>query len=430
MPRFEYKAIDSNGKEVTSFIEAANTQEAISRIKEKGYYVLNLEEIEAEAYKITTPTEERAPFPKRRGLSKEISIPFLGIGTVKTQDLAVFTRQLATMINAGLPLVRSLNVLHEQLKAGPLKDIIKSLSDEVTSGGTLSDALSKHPKVFSPLYINMIKAGESGGVLEIVLERLAGFIEKNLEIIRRIKSALTYPALVVIFAAGVLVFMVGYLIPKFINLYESLGVGELPAITQMALGLSKVFQERWYVGLGFIAGIFLVYKLFYNLKKSRLLIDKLKLRIPIIGELLRKIEVTRFSRTLGTLISSGVPILQALRITRGVVKNSLISQAIGRVHDSIREGESIAGPLKASGVFPLMVVNIIDVGEETGTLDEMFVKVADIYDDEVNNTITALTSLLEPALIIIIGVIVLFIVISLFSPLVTLMTRIGSYGMS
>ncbi|HDM38042.1 MAG TPA: type II secretion system F family protein, partial [Candidatus Omnitrophica bacterium] len=252
MPRFEYKAIDSNGKEVTSFIEAANTQEAISRIKEKGYYVLNLEEIEAEAYKITTPAEERAPFPKRRGLNKEISIPFLGIGTVKTQDLAVFTRQLATMINAGLPLVRSLNVLHEQLKAGPLKDIIKSLSDEVTSGGTLSDALSKHPKVFSPLYINMIKAGESGGVLEIVLERLAGFIEKNLEIIRRIKSALTYPALVVIFAAGVLVFMVGYLIPKFINLYESLGVGELPAITQMVLGFSKIFQDRWYVGLGFI----------------------------------------------------------------------------------------------------------------------------------------------------------------------------------
>jgi len=274
----------------------------------------------------------------------------------------------------------------------------------------------------------MIKAGESGGVLEIILERLAGFIEKNLEIIRKIKSALTYPILVVIFAAGVLVFMVGYLIPKFIGIYESLEMGELPAITQMVLSLSKAFQDRWYVGLGFIVGIFLIYKLFYSLKRSRLLIDKLKLRLPIIGELLRKIEVTRFSRTLGTLISSGVPILQALRITRGIVKNSLISQAIGKVHDSIREGESIAGPLKASGVFPLMVVNMIDVGEETGSLDEMFVKVADIYDNEVDNTINALTSLLEPALIVTIGVIVLFIVISLFSPLVTLMTRIGSMG--
>jgi len=426
MPRFEYKAIDSNGKEVANFIEAANTQEAISKIKEKGYYILNLEKTGAGASEITTSTERREPLPKRGGLNKEITIPFLGIGTVKTQDLAVFTRQLATMISAGLPLVRSLNVLYEQLKAGPLRDIIKSLSDEVTSGGTLSDALSKYPKVFSPLYINMIKAGESGGVLEIILERLAGFIEKNLEIIRKIKSALTYPILVVIFAAGVLVFMVGYLIPKFIGIYESLEMGELPAITQMVLSLSKAFQDRWYVGLGFIVGIFLIYKLFYSLKRSRLLIDKLKLRLPIIGELLRKIEVTRFSRTLGTLISSGVPILQALRITRGIVKNSLISQAIGKVHNSIREGESIAGPLKASGVFPLMVVNMIDVGEETGTLDEMFVKVADIYDDEVNNTINALTSLLEPALIVTIGVIVLFIVISLFLPLVTLMTRIGS----
>lgn len=426
MPRFEYKAIDSKGKEITSFIEAANTQEAISKIKEKGYYVLNLEKTETETYEVATPVEERGSLPKRRGLSKEITIPFLGIGTVKTQDLAIFTRQLATMINAGLPLVRSLNVLYEQLKAGPLRDIIKSLSDEVTSGGTLSDALSRYPKVFSPLYVNMIKAGESGGVLEIVLERLAGFIEKNVEVVRKIKSALTYPALVVIFAAGVLVFMVGYLIPKFIGIYESLGMGNLPTITQMVLSLSRAFQERWYVGLGFIVGIFLVYKLFYSLKRSRLLIDKLKLRLPIIGELLRKIEVTRFSRTLGTLISSGVPILQALRITRGIVKNSLISQAIGKVHDSIREGESIAGPLKASGVFPLMVVNMIDVGEETGSLDEMFVKVADIYDNEVDNTINALTSLLEPALIVTIGVIVLFIVISLFSPLVTLMTRLGS----
>ena len=242
MPRFEYKAIDSNGKEVTSFIEAANTQEAISRIKEKGYYVLNLEKTETETYEVA-PVEEKSSPPKRRGLNKEITIPFLGIGTVKAQDLAVFTRQLATMINAGLPLVRSLNVLYEQLKAGPLRDIIKSLSDEVTSGGTLSDALSRYPKVFSPLYVNMIKAGESGGVLEIVLERLAGFIEKNVEVVRKIKSALTYPILVVIFAAGVLVFMVGYLIPKFIGIYESLEMGKLPVITQIVLGLSQAFQE-------------------------------------------------------------------------------------------------------------------------------------------------------------------------------------------
>jgi type IV pilus assembly protein PilC len=295
----------------------------------------------------------------------------------------------------------------------------------VTTGGSLSEALTKYPKVFSPLYINMVKAGEAGGVLEIVLERLSTFMEKNLELGRKIKAALTYPALVVLFAGGVLLFLTVYLIPQFMGIFETLDVGKLPTITAVTMSISNFFQNQWYIGIGALIGLFVFYKALLKNEKAKYLIDKGKLRLPIAGDLLRKIEVTRFSRTLGTLISSGVPILQALRITEGVVNNKVISDAIGKVHNSIREGESIASPLKASGVFPLMVVNMVDVGEETGSLDEMFVKVADIYDSEVDTTVDSLTSIIEPVLIITMGLIVGFIVVSMFLPLIKLMTSIG-----
>lgn len=425
MPRFEYKAIDSNGKEVSGSIEATNTQDAITKVKDKGYYPLQLVESEAKGPKeaVSAPTEK--PTAKKGGLGKDITIPFLGIGTVKFNDVTLFTRQLATLIEAGLPLVRSLNVLHDQLKLGPLKDVIRSLSSEVSSGGTLSEGLSKYPKIFSPLYINMIKAGEAGGVLEIVLERLAEFSEKSLALIRKVKSALAYPALVVVFASSVLIFLTVYIIPKFMAIFETMDVGEMPMITMLVLNFSKLFKEQWYIGVGLVVSILVLFKLLSRFKNSKIFLDGLKLRIPVMGELLRKIEVARFSRTLGTLISSGVPILQALRITRGTMNNKLISQALVRVHDSIKEGESIAGPLKASGVFPLMVVNMIDVGEETGSLDNMLMKVADIYESEVDTTINALTSVLEPFLIIGMGLVVGFIVIAMFLPLIKLMTSIG-----
>ncbi len=425
MLKFEYKAIDANGKEVSGIIEADSTQDAITKVKSKGYYPIELNEIEAERQAPISTKKKNKETKKRGSLNKEITIPFLGIGVVKSQDVAIFTRQLATMINAGLPLVRSLNVLCEQLRSGPLKDIIVSLLDEVTAGGSLSEALSKYPKVFSPLYINMVRAGESGGVLEIILERLANFIEKNLELIRKVKSALTYPALVVIFAGGVLIFLTVFLIPKFMGIFQTMEIGKLPAVTSFILNFSQLFQHKWYIGLGLLAILYFGYKAAIKSKKSRLFIDRIKLRLPIIGELLLKIEVTRFTRTLGTLISSGVPILQALRIVKGVVKNEVISRAIAQVHDSIREGESIARPLKASGVFPLMVVNMVDVGEETGSLDSMFMKVADIYDSEVDTTINSLTSIIEPILIITMGLMVGFIVIAMFLPLIKLMTTIG-----
>jgi type IV pilus assembly protein PilC len=433
LPNFEYKAIDSNGKEKSGIVEADDNQDAISKVKDKGLYPTEINQTEEETKKpskATSTSEEKTKSKKKkskkkRSLNQEIRIPFLGIGTVGLQDTAVFTRQLATMINAGLPLVRSLNVLQEQLNAGPLKNIVASLSEEVTTGGSLSEALTKYPKVFSPLYINMVKAGEAGGVLEIVLERLSTFMEKNLELGRKIKAALTYPALVVLFAGGVLLFLTVYLIPQFMGIFETLDVGKLPTITAVTMSISNFFQNQWYIGIGALIGLFVFYKALLKNEKAKYLIDKGKLRLPIAGDLLRKIEVTRFSRTLGTLISSGVPILQALRITEGVVNNKVISDAIGKVHNSIREGESIASPLKASGVFPLMVVNMVDVGEETGSLDEMFVKVADIYDSEVDTTVDSLTSIIEPVLIITMGLIVGFIVVSMFLPLIKLMTSIG-----
>lgn len=425
MPRFKYKAIDPNSEEISGIIEADSVQDAITKVKSKGYYLIELNETEVEEQLPVLTEEKRKEIKKSKRINKAIIIPFLGIGTVKSQDVAVFTRQLATMINAGLPLVRSLNVLREQLQSGPLRDIIVSLSDEITTGGSLSEALSKYPKVFSPLYVNMIRAGESGGVLEVILERLANFIEKNLELIRKIKSALTYPVLVVIFAGGVLIFLTVYLIPQFMGIFETMEIGKMPAITSFVLNFSQLFQHKWYIGLGVLTILYFGYKAAVKVKKSRLFIDRMKLHLPIAGELMRKIEVTRFARTLGTLISSGVPILQALRTTKGIVKNEVIAEAISQVHNSIREGESIAGPLKTSGVFPPMVVNMIDVGEETGSLDSMFMKVADIYDSEVDTTINALTSIIEPILIITMGFIVGFIVIAMFLPLIKLMTSIG-----
>ncbi len=426
MPRFEYKAIDPNGREISGVVEAGTTQEAISKIKNKGFYPTQINEAKKEQAQESpgvVPVVSHAA-PKKSGLNAELCIPFLGIGVVKSDDIAIFTRQLATLIEAGLPLVRSLNVLHDQLKAGPLKDIISNLSKDVSSGGTLSESLAKYPKVFNHLYVNMIKAGEAGGILELVLERLAEFQEKSMALTQKVKAALTYPALVVVFSAGVLLFLTTYIIPKFMGIFENMGVGEMPGITKFVMTMSSLMKERWYIGVGLVVLAIIGFKVLNSFNNSKFFIDKFKLRVPVAGELTKKIEVSRFSRTLGTLISSGVPILQALRITRGTMSNEVMRRALRRVHDSIREGESIAGPLKASGAFPPMVVNMIDVGEETGSLDTMLNKIADIYDTDVDSTVDALTSIIEPFLIVSMGIVVGFLVISMFLPLFKLMSSI------
>lgn len=422
MPIFTYKAIDKFGKEITSEIEVASYDEAIKKLRSLGYFPT---QIIAKKAKKKGGGEAAMPAPAEAGLQMEIRIPFLGIGTVKPVQITVFTRQLATLIGAGLPLVRSLNILRDQMKQGPLRAVINSLAQQVEAGGTFSDSLLKHPKIFSNLFVNTVKAGEAGGVLEIVLTRLAEFNEKSQKLHARIRAALVYPILVITIAVAVLTFLIIFVVPKFMELFEEIGT-ELPLPTLVLLRISDFMQHRWIVGLLFIVGMITVYNFLTKLPAIRYLIDKMKLKLPVLGVLIQKVAIARFSRTLGTLISSGVPILQALMITKDTAGNEVISRSLGRVHDSIREGESIAAPLAKTRIFPLMVVNMINVGEETGSLDQMLNRIANTYDDEVDATVSALTSLLEPVLIVFMGLIVGAIVISMFLPLVKLLTTLSA----
>ena len=423
MKTYQYRAVDKVGTKKEGFIEANSTSDAVNLIKNLGYYPTHI----TEAKKLPKKGIKGTTFTKKgEGISSHyVKIPFLGIGTVKGRETVLFTRQLATMVDADLPLVRSLFVLRNQLKPCAMRDVIDRLAKDVESGSTLSESMARFPRAFSRLYINMIKAGEAGGVLEVILERLADFMEKSQRQAARIRAALAYPAFVVLVAVGVLMFLVTFIVPSFMEIYKDLKT-ELPVLTLMLLNISNIMKKYWLIALGIIVGLFFVFNLVAHGRRTKIFIDGMKLKLPILGSLIRKISVARFSRTLGTLIASGVPILQALDITRDTAGNDVISRAINKVHDSIREGESIAGPLEASGAFPLMVVNMIDVGEETGSLDSMLNKIADNFDNEIDTTIGALTSMLEPLLIVFMGGIVAFIVIAMFLPLISLMTALSA----
>jgi type IV pilus assembly protein PilC len=336
----------------------------------------------------------------------------------------VFTRQLATLIGSGLPLVRALYVLERQEKSGILKTTIRGLAEQVEGGSSFSEALSKFPKAFPPLYVNTVKAGEAGGVLEVVLTRLAEFAEKSQRLEGRIKSAMVYPALVLTMALSVLGFLITFIVPKFLQIFKEMNV-ELPVMTKVLLVVSDFARSRWYIGIGLVVLLIVLWNVLYSLPVTKLLIDKGKLEIPVMGQLLRKIAIARFSRTLGTLLSSGVPILQSLMVSKDTTGNEAMARSIVVVHDAVREGETIAKPLLKAGLFPAMAVNMISVGEETGALDQMLLKVADVYDEEVDVTVTGLMSLLEPFLIIGLGMIVGFIVIAMFLPLFQLVTALG-----
>lgn len=423
MPIYSYKAIDKFGKEVADEVDTASYDEAIKKLRDMGYFPT---QIAAKRGKASARAAYAAGGTGAgAGLSMEIHIPFLGGGLVNQRQVTLFTRQLATLIGAGLPLVRSLNILRDQMKAGTFRNIVNSIASQVETGSTFSDALLKYPRAFSKLFVNTVKAGETGGVLEVVLTRLADFSEKSERLRSRIRSALAYPILVIMIALGVLSFLIIFVIPKFMELFQEIGT-ELPLPTLILLYVSDFMQHRWVVGIMFIAAFTVFYRMALRLKPFQFFVDKVKLYLPVFGILARKVAIARFSRTLGTLISSGVPILQALTITKDTAGNEVIAHSLAMVHDSIREGESIAGPLAKTKVFPLMVVNMISVGEETGSLDQMLNKVADTFDDEVDTTVTALTSLLEPLLIVGMGLIVGGIVISMFLPLVKLLTTLSA----
>ncbi len=347
---------------------------------------------------------------------KEIKLNIPGVGGITTKDQAVFTRQFATMINAGLPLVQCLDILSRQLDKPMFRDVTKKVMTDIESGGTLSESLAKHPKAFDELYVNMVNAGEAGGILDVILMRLAEYIEKIEALKRKVKGAMIYPAVVLFVALGATLFMLMFIIPTFAKMFSDFGA-ELPLPTKIVLMMSNFVRSYWWtMGVAAIAAV-VAFKRYYATDKGQHVVDGVGLKFPVIGDVLRKGSVARFTRTLGTLVSSGVPILDGLEITAKTAGNVIIKDAIMQARTSIREGETISAPLKTSGVFPPMVVQMITVGEETGALDEMLTKIADFYDDEVDTAVEALTSVIEPVMIVFMGVIVGGMVVAMYLPI-------------
>ncbi len=358
--------------------------------------------------------------------AKEKSKPSgLGLGRtgVSTKDLAVFTRQFSTMINSGLPLVQCLDILAKQAEKDNFRKLISQTMRDVEAGSTLADALSKHPLVFSDLYVNMVEAGEAGGVLDVILGRLATYLEKMNTLKRKIKTAMTYPAVVFVVTIAASTFMLLFIIPTFAKMYADFG-SELPSLTRMVMALSTFVRTRWYLIIGGVVMAVFAFRRYYATKEGRASVDRLLLKIPILGPVLLKAAIARFTRTLGTLVSSGVPILEGLEITAKAAGNTVVRSAVMRTRASISSGQTIAGPLRESEVFPPMVVQMISVGEETGALDEMLSKVADFYDEEVDSAVDAMTSVIEPVMIVLMGGIVGVMLIAMYLPIFRLVSVI------
>ena len=424
MPRFTYIALDSRGQESTGLVEATTTNEAIGELRRAGYFPTHVyEEGAAATAQPKARRQKKAKKPRAERKAGGMNIVLFQRKTVKPKVLMIFTRQLATLIDAGLPLLRGLNVLAKQEKDSVLKNTINKLADSVQGGSTFSEGLAQHPRIFNDLYVNMVKAGELGGVLEVVLTRLAEFQEKAQKIKNKVVAAMVYPIIVMVLAVSIMTFLLVFIVPRFeVIFHEMLGDKPLPAITVFVISVSSFVQNHWAVLLGILVALIVGSKIVARTRAGRNALDRIKLRAPLFGDLIRKTAISRFSRTLGTLVTSGVPILQALTITRETAGNSVIARAISQVHDSVKEGESIVLPLEASGAFPPMVISMIDVGEETGQLPEMLLKIAEVYDDEVDNSVAALTSLLEPIMIVFLAVVVGTIVIALFMPLISIIS--------
>ena len=420
MPRYSYVALDARGQESSGVIEAESQNDAVGQLRQSGYFPKSISE-EGKGPKPKTKAPAKAQSAAKKQI--KINIPFLQKKTIKPRTLMIFTRQLATLIDAGLPLLRGLTVLAKQEPDPVLKGVILNLAESVQGGGTFSESLAGHPRIFNKLYVNMVKAGELGGVLELVLLRLAEFQEKAQKIKNKVVAAMFYPIIVLVIAIVILAFLLVFIVPKFEAIFaDMLGGKPLPGLTQFVIGASNMVKDNSLIIVGAVVVFVILYKIVGRTKKGIHVIDTVKLKAPLFGDLTRKSSISRFTRTLGTLVTSGVPILQALNITRETAGNMIIAEAISKVHDSVKEGESIVQPLEASGVFPPMVISMIDVGEETGQLPEMLLKVAEVYDDEVDNAVTGLTSLLEPVMIVFLAVIVGTIVIALFLPLISIIT--------
>ncbi|MES2124263.1 MAG: type II secretion system F family protein [Gemmatimonadota bacterium] len=400
MPVFEYTAKNATtGQILKGSYEAPNRDELLGHLRKNRLLLVSLRE---------------AP--------REIKIRLPG-GGVGTRDIVIFTRQFATMINSGLPLVQSLNILAAQTENQKLKDTTKAVVFDVEAGNTLADAFAKHPTVFPALYVNMVAAGEAGGILDTILLRLATFLEKNDKLIRKVKSAMIYPGVILTVAMGAIVILLVFVIPVFQDMFASVAM-ELPLPTRIVIGLSDFLQSFWWAIILVVGALVFGLRQFYASPPGRRRIDGLMLGFPVLGDVLRKSAVSRFTRTLGTLISSGVSILDGLEITAKTAGNAVIQDAIMASRSSIAGGDTIAAPLEKSGVFPPMVISMIAVGEQTGGLDEMLSKIADFYDDEVDVAVGGLLALMEPVMILFLGVIVGGMIIAMYLPIFGMMQTI------
>lgn len=427
MAKFQYIALDGAGQEQRGTIEAGDRASAIAAIRANGLFPSAIGEVKGAA-----APARKGTAPAKKGVgSKQINIkmPKFLMGRVKQKDLTGFTRQLATLVNAGLPLMRCIEVLKKQKMAPAMMDCLNGISEGIAGGATFSESLTAYPKVFDNLYVNMVKAGEAGGVLEVVLNRLAEFAEKAQKIKNKVKGAMIYPSVVLVAAVGITAFLLVAVIPKFQQVFNDiLGGQSLPAITEFVMGASEFVQHNGLQIAAGVAAFVVLYKMFGKTKFGAYQLDRLRLGFPVTGTLVKRTAIAQFSRTLGTLLSSGVPILQALVIVRDTTANGVVRRAIQSVHDAVKEGESMTDPLAASGVFPPMVVSMVQVGEETGQLSDMLTRIANTYDDEVDNAVAGLTAAIEPALIIFLAVVVGTIVIAMFLPMIKIISSVSGGG--
>ena len=419
MANFLYLALDAKGEQTTGSVQASSESDAIQQLRSQGLYPTQV----VQEGKGTLGEGAKGKARGKKKVKKKAG------GKVKAEVLSIFTRQLATLIEAGLPLLRGLNTLEKQEPDPIMRATINSLSESVQSGATFSESLAQHPKIFNKLFVNMVKAGELGGVLEVVLVRLAEYAEKAAKLKSKLTTAMVYPCIVMFIAVGILIFLLLVVVPKFKEMMAD--VGELPLISQIVFGASENMLARPFVlpnavWLFIVFGIFLmIFKAWASTKKGRFIVDTIMMKLPIIGDLQSKSAISRFTRTMGTLVTSGVPILQALTITKDTAGNVVVAKAIEGVHDGVKEGEAMVTPLQACGIFPGMVISMVDVGEETGQLPEMMLKIANVYDDEVDNAVSALTAVIEPIMIVFLAVIVGAIVMAIFLPLIKMMQSFG-----
>jgi len=415
MPVFKYEALDSQGVAIKNEVEALSQKEAVSKIRNLGYF----------------PTKVHARGVEKKAAAKAVARPKRRRGAggkVKVKYIAQFARQLSTLQDAGLPILRSLRILQDQQKAGTFKKVIGYVGDDIEGGSTLSEAMGRAPRAFDRLFVNMVAAGETGGVLDLILSRVADFMEKAQKLKGRVKSAMVYPAVVLSAAFTILLLLMWKVIPQFETVLTEMTEGaELPKITQYVLGVADWIAKRygWVILLATPFAIIFLLRFIKQFRFGRFVLDTIKLKLPVLGQLSSKVAVTRWTRTLGTLISAGVPILDAINVTRETAGNEVFANMLGNVHNSIRQGDTFAGPLRQSKTVDLIVSNMVAVGEETGDLDKMLLKVADNYDEQVDVLVASLMSLLEPIMIICLGLVVMLIVLSIFLPMITIITNLN-----